>query len=145
MYREAHEGAVLINQGQTYIVNSVNLKTHFINVTKKDVEAHTLALKRTNISITKKIKKYKIGEFTVHFGELEVEEDYYKYKLMEYSKVIGEYILDLPPLKFNTKGIWFTIPDSVKDKLEELYKNDDEVFAGGLMDLSILNLSDKSL
>lgn len=132
MYREAHEGAVLINQGQTYIVNSVNLKTHFINVTKKDVEAHTLALKRTNISITKKIKKYKIGEFTVHFGELEVEEDYYKYKLMEYSKVIGEYILDLPPLKFNTKGIWFTIPDSVKDKLEELYKNDDEVFAGGL-------------
>ena len=132
MYREAHEGAVLINQGQTYIVNSVNLKTHFINVTKKDVEAHTLALKRTNISITKKIKKYKIGEFTVHFGELEVEEDYYKYKLMEYSKVIGEYILDLPPLKFNTKGIWFTIPDSVKDKLEEVYKNDDEVFAGGL-------------
>ncbi len=132
MYREAHEGAVLINQGQTYIVNSVNLKTHFINVIKKDVEAHTLALKRTNIKITKKIKKHKIGEFTVHFGELEVEEDYYKYKLMEYSKVIGEYILDLPPLKFNTKGIWFTIPDSVKDKLEELYEEDSEVFAGGL-------------
>ena len=51
---------------------------------------------------------------------------------MEYSKVIGEYILDLPPLKFNTKGIWFTIPDSVKDNLEEKYKNDSEVFAGGL-------------
>ena len=132
MYREAHEGAVLINQGQTYIVNSVNLKTHFINVIKKDVDAHTIALKRTNIKITKKIKKHRIGEFTVHFGELEVEEDYYKYKLMEYSKVIGEYIIDLPPLKFNTKGIWFTIPDSVKDNLEELYKDESEVFAGGL-------------
>ena len=132
MYREAHEGAVLINQGQTYIVNSVNLKTHFINVTKKDVSSHTMALKRTNIKITKKIKKYRIGEFTVHFGELEVEEDYYKYKLMDFSKVIGEYIIDLPPLKFNTKGIWFTIPDSVKENLDELYKDDTEVFAGGL-------------
>ncbi|MBQ6813083.1 MAG: DEAD/DEAH box helicase [Methanobrevibacter sp.] len=132
MYREAHEGAVLINQGQTYIVNSVNLKTHFINVTKKDVSSHTLALKRTNIKITKKIKKYRIGEFTVHFGELEVEEDYYKYKLMDFSKVIGEYIIDLPPLKFNTKGIWFTIPDSVRENLDELYKDDTEVFAGGL-------------
>lgn len=132
MYREAHEGAVLINQGQTYIVNSVNLKTHFINVTKKDVSSHTMALKRTNIKITKKIKKYRIGEFTVHFGELEVEEDYYKYKLMDFSKVIGEYIIDLPPLKFNTKGIWFTIPDSVRENLDELYKDDTEVFAGGL-------------
>lgn len=132
MYREAHEGAVLINQGQTYIVNSVNLKTHFINVTKKDVSSHTMALKRTNIKITKKIKKYRIGEFTVHFGELEVEEDYFKYKLMDFSKVIGEYIIDLPPLKFNTKGIWFTIPDSVRENLDELYKDDSEVFAGGL-------------
>ena len=132
MYREAHEGAVLINQGQTYIVNKVDLDSHFIFVKKKDVEAHTIALKRTNIKITKKIKKHRIGEFTVHFGELEVEEDYFKYKLMQYSKVIGEYIIDLPPLKFNTKGIWFTIPDSVKDKLEELYKDETEVFAGGL-------------
>ncbi|ADC46961.1 DEAD/DEAH box helicase domain-containing protein [Methanobrevibacter ruminantium M1] len=132
MYREAHEGAVLINQGQTYIVNKVDLDSHFIFVKKKDVEAHTIALKRTNIKITKKIKKHRIGEFTVHFGELEVEEDYFKYKLMQYSKVIGEYIIDLPPLKFNTKGIWFTIPDSVKDKLEEIYKDETEVFAGGL-------------
>lgn len=40
--------------------------------------------------------------------------------------------MDLPPLKFNTKGLWFTIPKSVKDTLEDMYPNEEEVFAGGL-------------
>lgn len=132
MYREAHEGAILINKGQTYIVTDVNFKTHIINVIKRDVNAHTVALKRTQTKIIKKIKKVKIGDFTVHYGELEVEEDYYKYKRMEFSKVIGTYVLGLPPLKFKTKGLWFTIPDSIKDTLEEIYKNESEVFPGGL-------------
>ena len=132
MYREAHEGAILINKGQTYIVTDVNFNTHIIDVIKRDVNAHTIALKRTETKIIKKIKKVKIGEFTVHYGELEVEEDYYKYKRMEFSKTIGTYILDLPPLKFKTKGLWFTIPDSVKERLEERFKNETEVFAGGL-------------
>ena len=132
MYREAHEGAILINKGQTYIVTDVDFKTHIINVIKRDVNAHTIALKRTQTKIIKKIKKVKIGDFTVHYGELEVEEDYYKYKRMEFSKTIGTYILDLPPLKFKTKGLWFTIPDSVKEALEEKYKNENEVYAGGL-------------
>ncbi|WP_295622178.1 DEAD/DEAH box helicase [uncultured Methanobrevibacter sp.] len=132
MYREAHEGAILINKGQTYIVTYVDFNTHEINVIKRDVNAHTVALKRTETKIIKKIKKVKIGDFTVHYGELEVEEDYFKYKRMEFSKVTGTYILDLPPLKFKTKGLWFTIPDSVKDALEEKYKKDSEVFPGGL-------------
>ena len=132
MYREAHEGAILINKGQTYIVTNVDFKTHYINVIKRDVNAHTIALKRTQTKIIKKIKKVKIGDFTVHYGELEVEEDYYKYKRMEFSKTIGTYVLDLPPLKFKTKGLWFTIPDSVKETLEEKYKNESEVFPGGL-------------
>lgn len=132
MYREAHEGAILINKGQTYIVTDVDFNTHIINVIKRDVNAHTIALKRTQTKIIKKIKKVKIGDFTVHYGELEVEEDYYKYKRMEFSKTIGTYILDLPPLKFKTKGLWFTIPDSVKETLEERFKNESEVYEGGL-------------
>ena len=132
MNREAHEGAILINKGKTYIVTDVNFKTHMINVIKRDVNAHTIALKKTQTKIIKKIKKVKIGEFTVHYGELEVEEDYYKYKRMEFSKVIGMYALDLPPLKFKTKGLWFTIPDGVRETLEERFKKESEVFAGGL-------------
>ncbi|WP_084270667.1 DEAD/DEAH box helicase [Methanobrevibacter cuticularis] len=131
VYREAHEGAVLINKGETYIVDSVNLKNKYVNVFKRATEYHTIVLKTVDINIRKKLKRKKIGDFTVNFGELEVSEDFFKYKKMHFSKTIGTYFLDLPPLKFKTKGIWFTIPKVIKDSLEKKFDQDD-VFAGGL-------------
>ena len=132
VYREAHEGAILINKGDTYVVDSVSLSRGFVNVTQKDVDYHTMVLNQTEISIRKKLSKTKYGKLTIHFGELTVSEDYFKYKKMQFSKAIGTYPLDLPPLKFNTKGLWFTIPKYVKDKLDDMFPNEEEVFAGGL-------------
>lgn len=131
VYREAHEGAILINKGDTYVVNSVNLKSGFVNVSKKAVDYHTMVLNKTEIRIEKKLSKTRYGNLTIHFGELTVREDYYKYKKMQFSKSIGTYPLDLPPLKFRTKGLWFTIPKQVKDTLEDMFA-EEEVFAGGL-------------
>ena len=132
VYREAHEGAILINKGDTYVVGSVSLSRGFVNVTQKDVDYHTMVLNQTEISIRKKLSKTKYGKLTIHFGELTVSENYFKYKKMQFSKAIGTYPLDLPPLKFNTKGLWFTIPKYVKDKLDDMFPNEEEVFAGGL-------------
>lgn len=132
VYREAHEGAILINKGDTYVVNSISLSRGFVNVSQKTVDYHTMVLNKTDINIKKKLTKTKYGNLTIHFGELTVSEDYFKYKKMHFSKAIGTYPLDLPPLKFNTKGLWFTIPKYVKDKLEDMFPNEEEVFAGGL-------------
>ena len=132
VYREAHEGAILINKGDTYVVDSVSLSRGFVNVTQKDVDYHTMVLNQTDISIRKKLSKTRYGRLTIHFGELTVSEDYFKYKKMQFSKAIGTFKLDLPPLKFNTKGLWFTIPKNVKDELEGMFPNEEEVFAGGL-------------
>ena len=132
VYREAHEGAILINKGDTYVVNSVNLSRGFVNVSKETVDYHTMVLNKTETNIKKKLSKTKFGDLTINFGELTVSEDYFKYKKMHFSKPIGTYPLDLPPLKFNTKGLWFTIPKSVKDTLEDMFPNEEEVFAGGL-------------
>ncbi len=132
VYREAHEGAILINKGDTYVVNGVNLKNGFVNVSQKTVDYHTMVLNKTDINIERKISKTKYGGLTIHFGELTVREDYFKYKKMQFSKAIGTYPLDLPPLKFTTKGLWFTIPKQVKDTLEDMFPNEEEVFAGGL-------------
>ena len=132
VYREAHEGAILINKGDTYVVNGVNLKSGYVNVSQKTVDYHTMVLNKTEINIEKKLSKTRYGNMTIHFGELTVREDYYKYKKMHFSKAIGTYPLDLPPLKFKTKGLWFTIPKQVGDTLEDMFPNEEEVFAGGL-------------
>lgn len=41
VYKEAHEGAVLINKGETYIIDSLNLKRRFVNAIKQEVDFHT--------------------------------------------------------------------------------------------------------
>ena len=120
VYREAHEGAILINKGDTYVVNSVNLKRGYVNVSQKTIDYHTMVLNKTEINIKKKLSKTRYGDLTINFGELTVSEDYFKYKKMHFSKAIGTYPLDLPPLKFNTKGLWFKIPKKVRSKVVSL-------------------------
>ncbi len=132
VYNEAYEGAVLIHHSETYIVDNLNFKKHFVNVIKKNVEYHTMVLKDTDINILEKHKKIKIGNFTVHFGLLEVIENYKKYNKLHFSKLIGQYKLNLPPLKFKTKGLWFTVDEKIKDELEDQYPENKKVFAGGL-------------
>lgn len=131
VYREAHEGAVLINKGESYIVKKLNLKNKTVNVVKEDVDYHTLVLNNVDVNIKRKISKTKFGNLTIYFGELTVTEDYYKYKKMQFSKTVGSFDLDLPPLKFTTKGLWFTIPDYLREDVEDAYDGE-SIFEGGL-------------
>ena len=130
-YREAHEGAVLINKGETYTVESFDNKNKIINVVKRNVDYHTQVLKDVNIKITKKLKKRIIGGLIINYGEVEVSENFYEYKILNFDKILGKYPLELPPLKFNTKSIWFTVPYSTKIEIENIYGKE-EVFHGGL-------------
>lgn len=130
-YSEAHEGAVLINQGETYIVDSFNLEKRTINVKKMDVDYHTQALRNVDVSIEKEISSRDIGNFRVSFGEVKVTQEFYKYKEMIYGKALATHELDLPPLKYHTRGLWFTIPGIVADSLENIFPKKDS-YAGSL-------------
>ncbi len=132
VYREAHEGAILINKGETYTVDNVNLESGYVNVSKKNVDYHTMVLNDTEVNIVSCDFKKQYGNLIINFGQVDVKKNYYRYKKMQHSKVLGTYPLDLPPLKFTTKGLWFTIPENVKEDLMELYPDDEEVFEGGL-------------
>ncbi len=130
-YSEAHEGAVLINQGETYIVDSFNLDKRTINVKKMDVDYHTQALRNVDVFIEKEIITRDIGKFRVSFGEVKVSQDFYKYKEMLYGKTLATHELDLPPLKYHTRGLWFTVPGIVADSLENIFPKKDS-YAGSL-------------
>lgn len=130
-YSEAHEGAVLINQGETYIVDSFNLQNKKINVKKMDVDYHTQALKNVDVTIEKEAYNRTIGNFRVHFGEVKVTQDFYKYKEMLYGKTLATNKLELPALKYHTRGLWFTIPGVVADALENIFPKKDS-YAGSL-------------
>ncbi|MCL0052356.1 DEAD/DEAH box helicase [Peptococcaceae bacterium] len=127
-YREAHKGAVLFHQGETYIVEDLDLEDLTVKVNKKDVDYYTEALKTVDISILEEIENNKIGHFSVSFGEVEVNEQYVEYLIKKYERVIGRGKLDLPPLNFETTGLWFTIPQDIRERIE----NEKLHFFGGL-------------
>jgi DEAD/DEAH box helicase domain-containing protein len=127
---EAHEGAVLLHQGETYLVNSLDLKQMTAEVTQKDVDYYTQVLKETEISIRGEQQPSckRIGDFCISLGEVDVTEHYLGYLVKRYEKVIGHHALKLPPVEFDSTALWFTVPRNIENKI----KGKGLDFAGGL-------------
>jgi len=130
-YTEAHHGAVLINRGETYIVYDFNSVTNTIKVAKKDLDSHTSVRKDIDIKIIEEIDKKEIGNLKISFGELKVSENYPQYKVIEKSQVVSVRNLNLPPIQFKTKGMWITLPQSIKEGVKCAISGED-VFDGGI-------------
>jgi DEAD/DEAH box helicase domain-containing protein len=111
-YREAHQGAVVLHDGETYVVEQLNLNNRIISVSKKDVDFHTEPIKTVDLRIIEELETRQNGALTVSFGAVEVVEQYVGYKTIRYDQVVGAESLDLPPLRFTTTALWFTVPEA---------------------------------
>ncbi|MEE8322087.1 MAG: Zn-binding domain-containing protein, partial [Candidatus Bathyarchaeia archaeon] len=93
-----------------------DLKNLIASVKKKDVDYYTKPRTSVVITIKKQNQDKHIG-IPVHTGEIQVTEFYHNYVLKTYDEVIGNRPLDLPPLEFTTVGMWFTIPQELKEEI----------------------------
>ncbi|MHA2332481.1 MAG: DEAD/DEAH box helicase [Candidatus Hodarchaeales archaeon] len=116
---EAHVGAVLLHQGETYLVEKLDLKRKMINVTQKDVDFYTQVMKLVDVAILEELEKRKINELTFHYGEVSVTEEIIGYRIKKYDKVIRTEPLQLPSVNFGTMGIWFTIPADIHQETKK--------------------------
>jgi DEAD/DEAH box helicase domain-containing protein len=126
-FEEAHEGAVLLHQGETYISEELDLRNLTAKVRKEDVNYHTEALKTVDVAIKRLYEEKQVG-VTVGIGELAITENYHQYVVKSYDTVIERKSLALPPLSFSTVGIWFTVPEKIREEIEEKELD----FEGGL-------------
>ncbi len=117
-YEEAHIGAVLLHQGETYISEELDLKNLTAKVTQENVNYYTEALKDVDVAIKKTLEEKQIG-IKVGLGELLTTEIYHTYITKSYDEVIERKPLNLPPLSFSTVGFWFIIPDDIKKEIED--------------------------
>lgn len=148
-FREAHKGAVLLHQGETYIVEQFDMDTRIITANKKDVDYYTEPLKTSTVKILETDNKRRTGSFDLFFGQLEVTDKYEAYKIMKGDKVLGYGELDLPAMNFRTTGLWFTVNRDLIDQIWERHTKKqasipilkkmpmfidprNEIFAGGL-------------
>ncbi len=122
-YMETHEGAVYVHRGKTYHIDKVDFATKKIYAHKEKISWHTRV--RTNKS-TEILEEYKCDyafSAPIGFGRLRVTEIVtgYERRLNGNLKLLDIQSLDLPPLVFETEGVWFLIPDECRNELEENY------------------------
>jgi DEAD/DEAH box helicase domain-containing protein len=84
----------------------------------------------TDLRIKKVHATKKIGDIEVSVGEVGVTTDVTGFKKKKHftDEVIGEEALDLPPIHFETVGLWFDLPKGAGDKIF----NEGLDYAGGL-------------
>jgi DEAD/DEAH box helicase domain-containing protein len=117
-YREAHPGAVLYHRTDSYVVTRFDLDTRLIEVERRDVDYYTEPLIVTDITVTSEESVRKFGNLEVHFGSVHVTENPVGYKLMRHEKSAGTFRLNLPPLPFDTKALWYTLDAQGSDSIE---------------------------
>jgi DEAD/DEAH box helicase domain-containing protein len=119
-YREGHQGAVILHGGETYLVKELDLEAKVVRVKAADVDYYTESIRSTDLTVIEQEKQIYFSDFSLHYGEVEVVEQYIAYRIVRRNSVIGNASLDLPPLRFRTKALWFSVPDRMVRKIEEM-------------------------
>jgi DEAD/DEAH box helicase domain-containing protein len=114
---EAHEGAVLLHMGETYLVEELDLDLGIAKAKRQDVDYYTEALKLSDVRIKSERAHKTINGITVHLGEVKVTEQFYEYAVRRYEKLVGYFPLDLPPQTFESVAFWFTLSPEYQEKM----------------------------
>ncbi|MBN1367595.1 MAG: DEAD/DEAH box helicase [Dehalococcoidales bacterium] len=127
---QVYPGAIYLHQGETYLVEHLDLTNHIAYALPADVNFYTQTKEVTDLKILNVRQTKKYGDIEVNLGEVEVTNTVvgYKKKVQYTEEVIGEEPLDLPPQHFQTVALWFDLPVEAVSRLESAHHD----FAGGL-------------
>ena len=117
-FREAHEGAVHLHNGKSYVISRLSLEEGAAYAFEDKVDYYTQAVKKEDVKIIETKETKKFGRFTLNFGGVLVKEMYHAYRIKKSGIVVAQKDLALPPLKFNTEAVWLEIKPTAQEKLE---------------------------
>jgi DEAD/DEAH box helicase domain-containing protein len=115
-----HAGAVYLHQGDTYIVETLDLTDSVALVESASVDWSTHARDLTDISVVGVDRSLPGGGVTLHFGTVDVTNQVVSFlrRRLGSGEVIGEEPLDLPPRQLRTKAVWWTVTDDLLARAE---------------------------
>lgn len=122
VFSECHEGAVYLHRARQYLVTSVDLKKRNIMVRPAELHYYTKSLSEKETEILGVPIRYKeFPTFKVQEARLKVTEWITSYEKRKTSghELIGVVDLELPPLIFETVGIWIEISESIRETIQK--------------------------
>lgn len=121
VYRECHEGAVYLHQGQSYEVEKISEKQKRVYVKLSFSDHYTEVRSEKETEILEILEEKKFPAFRLCFARVKVRErviGFIKKKLFS-GETIAEYPLDTPPIIFETESVFMVIPSEVTESLIE--------------------------
>ena len=120
-YKETHPGAIYLHRGRSYVVRDLDLETRSVRVGPARVDYFTRVRTRKETEVLAVTGAATAWGARIFKGRLKVTEIVTGY---EKRRVRGQALmtivpLDLPPLVFETEGLWIEIPRAVQRQAED--------------------------
>lgn len=119
-FKECHPGAVYLHRGRTWLITDLDLESREVTAVRKNVNYFTRTMGNKTTEILKTYHSAALHNFRVSFGYLRVTDTVtgFQRRLVAGQKLISMEQLDLPPLVFETEGLWLEIPEEVQRRIE---------------------------
>ena len=129
-FRETHPGAIYLHRGQTWHVEELDLESRTVRARRARVGYYTRVRGSKDTEILQVFAERPVLGTRMGFGRLKVTEQItgYEKRSVRGGKLLGLVPLELPPLVFETEGLWFEVPNSVRALAESRFCH----FMGGI-------------
>ncbi|MFP4446295.1 MAG: DEAD/DEAH box helicase, partial [Desulfosudaceae bacterium] len=129
-FHDGHPGAIYIHLGRTYVVEKLDSETRTITAAPSRPRYYTKVRSDKNTEILEVFQRRQEAGLAICTGRLRVTEQITGYeKKRLYGRGARSIVpLDMPPLSFETEGVWFVIPEAVREEAEIQYRH----FMGGI-------------
>lgn len=116
---ECHPGAIYLHAGRQYEVLKLEREERRVRVQAVDVEWYTSPLTEKETEILEVLKERTDGPLRAWLGRLKVTERVvgYERKRIHGQETIDQTPLDLPPVEYETVGLWWAAPREIEETL----------------------------
>ena len=113
-HASVHRGAVYLHQGESFVVDELDLDDSVALVHAEDPDWTTSARDLTDIAIVETTRSRRAGPAEICFGTVDVTNQVVSFQRRRISsgEVLGEEPLDLPPRQLRTRAVWWTLDDA---------------------------------
>ena len=116
-----HEGAIYLHEGESYLVENLNLEEDSAQLIPVSLDYYTEAERQTSFSALDILKEEDIQGAQKFLGEISVTSQVIGYKKINWGhyELLGHETLDLPPSTLNTTGFWMTLSEDTESNLRK--------------------------
>lgn len=105
-----HDGAVYLHQGESYVVDRLDLESGIALVHAEKPEWSTTARDTKDIAVVRTLESRVFEGVTVNLGEVEVTSQVVGYlRKLPSGQVIDAVALDMPTQTLRTRAVWYTV------------------------------------